>query len=105
MEPKVAAIGEIFARDARVEDPVGSQPISGIDAMLESYGNAIFPQVFGAELTGPVRCPANAAAFSFRVRSTGADPSGTPLITEIIDVFEFDGEGRVASMKAYWTPY
>lgn len=99
----VAAIAALYARDARVEDPVGSTPIVGIDAIVAFYRDVIFPQVHSAELTGPVRCPENRAAFSFRTLSRPA--AGAELIsTDIIDVFEFDAAGRVVSMKAYWTP-
>lgn len=99
----VAAIELLYARDARVEDPVGSAPIVGTDAIVAFYRDVIFPQIHSAELTGPVRCPEGRAAFSFRTLSR--PPAGGELIsTDIIDVFEFDAAGRVASMKAYWTP-
>jgi len=99
----VAAILSLYAPDARVEDPVGSTPIVGQDAIRAFYRDVIFPQIHSAELTGPVRCPENRAAFSFRTVSRNPG-GGEPISTDIIDVFEFGAEGRVVSMKAYWTP-
>jgi steroid delta-isomerase len=46
-------------------------------------------------LSGDVRCAGNAAAFPFKVLMEGVDISP-------IDVFEFNAEGKVQSMKAYW---
>ena len=42
-----------------------------------------------------MRCAGNAAAFAFEVHVAG-------MKIEVIDVFEFDAEGKVVSMKAYW---
>jgi len=98
----VDAMQAIFARDARLEDPVGSEPIVGIGAIVAFYRDIIFPQVRSAELTGPARCPENAVAFSFRVVSDGENGEQS---TDIIDVLEFDDDGLVIQMKAYWTPF
>jgi len=98
----IAGIESIYAADATVEDPIGSKLIVGIDAILEFYRTFAFPPIETAELTGPVRCPANAAAFAFRLTvANDADASVVETI-DIIDVFEFDKAGRVTSMKAYW---
>ena len=88
-------IREIYADNAVVEDPVGSPPKEGIDAILAFYKS------FGAygvklELTGSVKCTGNAAAFPFSAIIG-------PKVMEIIDVFEFNDEGKVVSMKAYFT--
>ena len=88
-------IREIYADNATVEDPVGTPPKEGIDAIMAFYGG------FGAlgvklQLNGSVKCAGNAAAFPFTA-SIG------PKILDIIDVFEFNNEGKVVSMKAYWS--
>lgn len=87
-------IREIYADNAVVEDPVGTPPKEGIDAIMAFYGG------FGAlgvklQLSGNVRCAGNAAAFPFTAQIG-------PKTLEIIDVFEFDNHGKVVSMKAYW---
>lgn len=87
-------IREIYADDAVVEDPVGSEPYVGIDAIVGFYEGA-FATGAKIALSGDVRCAGNAAAFPFKVLMEGVDISP-------IDVFEFNAEGKVQSMKAYW---
>lgn len=88
-------IREIYAEDAVVEDPVGTDPHVGIDAVCAFYENALGS---GAklELTGNPRCAGNAVAFPFQVKMGD-------FAIEIIDVFEFNDAGKVNSMKAYWS--
>ena len=50
-----------------------------------------------AELTGPIRVAGNFAAFSFNLYVNG-------LKMEVIDVFEFNENNQVTSLKAYWSP-
>lgn len=89
-------IKEIYAENATVEDPVGSDAHHGIAAIAEFY-----QQGLGAgaklELTGPSRCAGNAVAFPFCCHV------GSMKI-HVIDVFEFNDAGKVVSMKAYWGP-
>ena len=87
-------IREIYAEDAVVEDPVGSEPYVGIDAIVGFYEGA-FATGAKIALNSDVRCAGNAAAFSFDVLMEGVDLSP-------IDVFEFNEAGKVQSMKAYW---
>jgi len=89
-------IRDMFAEDARVEDPVGSPVHDGMEAISAFYEGAL---ASGAKLTltGKPCCAENAVAFSFRVTMPG-------MKIDIIDVFEFDDQGKVNSMKAYWGP-
>ncbi len=97
----VSVIEKLYAPDAVVEDPVGSEPVVGIRAIVEFYQKSGFPPLRKAELTGPVRCAKNAAAFPFRVTFEGEGGRGVQTL-DIIDTFEFDETSRVISMKAYW---
>ena len=92
----MALIREIYADDARLEDPVGTEVQVGIDAICKFYDNAL---ASGAKLalSGEPRCAGNAVAFPFQVKMPG-------VAIDIIDVFEFNDEGKVNSMKAYWGP-
>jgi len=92
----MALIKDIYAVDARVEDPVGTEIHDGIEAVCAFYEGAL---ASGAKLalTGEPRCSGNAVAFPFQVQMPG-------MIVDIIDVFEFNHEGKVNSMKAYWGP-
>lgn len=92
----VDAMAALFAEDARVEDPVGSDPHVGLDAIRAFY--ATLPAMgVSAVLTGPVRAVADAAtaAFPFEVH-TG------DMVMQVIDVMTFDADGRIATMTAYW---
>jgi steroid delta-isomerase len=89
-------IKEIYAEDARVEDPVGTDVHEGIAAVCAFYEGALGS---GAKLalTGDPRCSGNAVAFPFQVQMPG-------VTIDIVDVFEFNDEGKVNDMKAYWGP-
>ena len=89
-------IKELYAEDAIVEDPVGTDVHRGIDAICAFYEGAL---ASGAKLvpTGTPRCAGNAVAFPFQVTMPG-------MTIDIIDVFEFNEQGKIASMKAYWGP-
>ena len=89
-------IREMYSEDARVEDPVGTPVHEGIEAVCAFYETAL---ASGARLslTGKPCCAGNAVAFPFQVTMPG-------MTLDIIDVFEFDGAGKVNSMKAYWGP-
>ena len=89
-------IREIYSVDARVEDPVGTDVHDGIEAVCVFYEGAL---ASGAKLalTGEPRCAGNAVVFPFQVQIPG-------MSIDVIDIFEFDHEGKVNSMKAYWGP-
>ena len=88
-------IKEIYSEDAIVEDPVGTAVHVGIDSVCAFYEGALQS---GAKLalSGDPRCSGNAVAFPFQVQMPG-------ITIDIIDVFEFNADGRVNSMKAYWS--
>lgn len=88
-------IREIYADNAVVEDPVGTPPKEGIDAIMGFY-NSFASMGVTLQLTGSVKCAGNAAAFPFSVQIG-------PRTLDVIDVFEFDAQGKVVSMKAYWS--
>lgn len=89
-------IRALYADDAQLEDPVGTESRQGIEAIIEFYRGAMSAGV-KLRLTGPVRCAGNAVAFPFEVTLPGSR-------IEVIDVFEFNADGRVANMRAYWGP-
>ena len=90
----VEQVMALYADHATVEDPVGTEPKVGADAIRKFYGDAAQMSI-NLQGTGPVRCAGNAAAFPFRLSMQG-------LEIDVIDVFEFDENGKVVSMKAYW---
>ena len=96
----MAAVMALYADDAAVEDPVGTEPKRG-DDILQFYTNA-FSGGAKVDLTGPVRLSAKAAAFPFRAEISRID--GPTIIVDVIDIFEFDSAGKVARMTAHFGP-
>jgi steroid delta-isomerase len=95
------AVAALYTEDATVEDPVGSEPKRGREAILEFYRMAVQT---GAKLSlaAPIRAShADAAAMAFDVNLQM--PEGRSLI-RVIDVMRFDDAGRFRSMEAYWGP-
>ncbi|WP_417595704.1 nuclear transport factor 2 family protein [Parasphingorhabdus sp.] len=90
----------IYADNAAVEDPVGTEPKRG-DDILQFY-TAAFSNGAKVELTGPVRISAKAAAFPFRAEIK--QPANKLLIVDVIDIFEFDDAGKVVKMTAHFGP-
>lgn len=87
-------IRELYAQDAVVEDPVGTEPHVGLDGICSFYEGAL---ASGAKLvlTGNPRCAGNAVAFPFEAQMPG-------MRMQIIDVFEFNEAGKISQMRAYW---
>lgn len=104
------AIANLYADNATVEDPYGTDAKSGKAAILEFYQAAVKS---GSTLVqnGPTRIAGNRAAFAFTVfigglsaESKAVDidlPMGKMEI-DVIDTFEFNEDGKVTAMTAYW---
>ena len=90
------AIKSLYTVDARVEDPAGTDPKIGIDAILRFYEEG-FSSGLKAKLTGPVRVAANYAVFPFLVE---LQDHGMEI--DVIDQFTFDENGKVTAMTAFW---
>jgi len=87
----------LYAEDAVVEDPVGSEPRVGHPAIRELYAT-----LEGLDQTTrliSVRIAGGEAAFHFEV-ATLAD--GVTYTLAPVDVMAFDDDGRITSMRAYW---
>jgi steroid delta-isomerase len=97
-DPEMAVA--IFAEDAVVEDPVGSAPRIGADAIRQFYTESM---ATGAKLhlDGPIRVAAAHAAFAMQVRLHW---DGTDMAIDVIDTFAFNEDGKVTEMKAYFGP-
>jgi steroid Delta-isomerase len=94
-----ARVVALFAENATVEDPVGTAVKRGRDDIAAFYGHAT---TVGArlELVAPPRgSHANAATITFKVHLAGPDG---PAHIDVTDVMEFDAQGKIVSMRAYW---
>ncbi len=94
------AVMDLYAGNAAVEDPAGTEPKTGND-ILTFYQNA-FSGGAKVELTDSIRISAKTAAFPFRAEIGQGD--GKVLIVEVIDIFEFDEAGKVEKMTAHFGP-
>lgn len=91
----------LFAEDATIEDPVGSDLVHGLDAIADMYRGGV-TMVTCMELSAPIRgSHSNAAAMAFDFEM---DIDGVKIRTSAIDVMEFDKAGKIIRMKAYWGP-
>ncbi|WP_248739757.1 steroid Delta-isomerase [Pseudomonas sp. MWU12-2029] len=91
----------LYSEGATVEDPVGQPPIQGLADIERFYRQGLGASQVSATLTGPVRATLNGCgAMPFRVDMHWA---GQPCSLHVIDVMEFDDDGKIRSMKAYWS--
>ncbi len=103
-------IAALFAENATVHDPYGSPGKIGKGAIRTYYKGAAKK---GTQLVqkSPTVVSGNCVAFAMTVviegmnkekNVTGVDlPSGNMEI-DVIDMFEFNDEGKIVTMTAYW---
>jgi steroid delta-isomerase len=94
----IDGIVELYAADATIEDPIGSPVHRGRDAIRAFY-EASRGSVRMA-LEGRVRTAGNEGAAAMTAQPTG----GSSIVIETLDTMAFDGDGRITSMRAYWSP-
>jgi steroid delta-isomerase len=95
----VDGIVALYAEDARIEDPIGSDVLRGRDAVRRFY-EASAGKV-DMRRTGPVRVAGSEAAWPLRVL---IGPEGEDQqALDIISVMAFDDAGRIESMRAFWS--
>lgn len=94
------AVADLYADDATVEDPVGGEVHIGHSAILGFYSNALGAKAETEVVT--LRALGHEAAFFWGLTIDLGE--GGKIRIDIISVMTFDGEGKIASMKAYWGP-
>ena len=92
-------IAALYAEDATVEDPVGSEVHIGSQAIRGFY--SAIPQGDNGTDILTLRALGNEVAFHWTLTINMGDAKMT---IDIISVMTFNSEGKIASMKAYWTP-
>jgi steroid delta-isomerase len=93
-----AGIAALYADDATLEDPIGAPLQHGREAILRWY--QMSAGKVKLELSGPIRVAGGEAAFPM----TGTIGSASdPSYLDIIDVMKFDAQGRITSMRAFWS--
>jgi steroid delta-isomerase len=87
----------LYAEDATVEDPVGTEVRQGKDAIREFYAPLEAMQQDGRVVTA--RVAGGQAAFLFELATAVGEKTYT---LSPIDVMTFDDDGLITSMRAYW---
>ncbi|MGO4258452.1 nuclear transport factor 2 family protein [Marmoricola sp. RAF53] len=104
VESYVAAVGRqdlegvlaVFADDVVQEDPIGTPPNVGIDA-VRGFFEKSFGMPFSTELTGPVLVTGDYAAFHFTIRIPLGEDT---MVVRVIDQIRVDADGKVAELRA-----
>lgn len=91
-------LAELYAEDATLEDPVGSEPKVGRDAIREFY-KVIEPIERSATLLS-LHAAGNTAVFEFRIVTVFGD---TTMELTPADIMVFDDAGHIAGMRAVWS--
>jgi len=87
----------LYADDATVEDPVGTDVRHGLESIREFYAPLETMEQEGRLVT--VRIAGGQAAFQFELATKAGDSTFT---LSPIDVMTFDDDGRITSMRAFW---
>ncbi len=91
----VDSIAALYAEDATLEDPVGTEPLQGREAIRGVYAASVGNVKL--ERTGNPRVAAGEVAFPMHARIGGTQ------ILEIIDLMVFNDDGQIVSMRAFWS--
>jgi steroid delta-isomerase len=96
----VAGIIALFANGGTIEDPVGSGVHDARAGLTRLVGG--LPSGATFTLDTPIRAShGSGAAMAFTVRMV---LNGEPLQIRSLDVMQFDNEGLITEMKAYYGP-
>ena len=94
----VDAVMALYAPEATVEDPVGSDVVVGAPDVRVFYERACAIPM-KASASGAARISGPEVAFPFVL-----DVAEGAMTIEVIDAFRFDAAGRIVSMRAWWGP-
>ena len=94
----VEGILALYAEDATIEDPIGSELRRGRDAIRAFYEASAGSVTM--KRTGPVRVAGREAATPLVVL---LGPEGQQQALDIISVMSFDDAGKITSMRAFWS--
>lgn len=96
---RVDDVTALYADDATVEDPVGGEIHIGREAIRGFY--SALPTTGAEADLFTLRTLGHEAAFFWALT---IDLGESRMRIEIISVMTFNGDGKIATMKAYWTP-
>jgi steroid delta-isomerase len=97
----IEGLAALFAPGATFEDPIGTPPVIGPEGARQFFSAAL-QQTGGRilfEPEGAVRIRGEHAACAFVATCDRIEP---PFVTETLDIFRFDAQGRILSLVAIW---
>lgn len=94
----IQAVVDLYAEDAEVIDPIGTEPHVGHDALREFYKMAV-ESVEKMVLDGNPRIRDHYGACAMIAYPKGMDMK---FAMETLDVMEFNEDGLITRMTAYW---
>ncbi|BBX62817.1 hypothetical protein MSAS_19910 [Mycobacterium saskatchewanense] len=89
----------LYAADATVEDPIGSDPLRGHEAIRAFY--AAFQDAQKTTELTELRVAGSEAAFLWRL-TLEADGGRTQIAP--ISLMAFNEDAKITSMRAFWSP-
>ncbi|MET3962980.1 steroid delta-isomerase [Marmoricola sp. OAE513] len=90
-------IAALYAEDATLEDPVGSDPLHGRDAIRGFYATIESLKITTELLT--IRTAGGEAAFHFHIST---DTGAGFAVMQPMEVMTFDEAGLITTMRAWW---
>ena len=94
----VEGIVGLYTADATIEDPIGSELRRGIDAIRSFYEAAAGTVIM--KRSGPPRIAGLEAATPLIILM---GPEGQRNALPVISAMVFNEDGKIASMRAYWS--
>ena len=91
-------VAALYAEDATLEDPVGSEVKAGRDAIRAFY--AQFETMPKTTELFTIRACGGQAAFHFQIVTDTGDMKATMAPLEVM---VFDDDGQITSMRAWWS--
>jgi len=96
------AVASTFAEDGTTYDPVGSEGVTGRDAIREFF-DSIYKNFKSVVLTeDSIFVAGDGAAVKWTGKGTSAN--GKNVNFEGIDVFEVNADGKIQTVRAFWNP-
>ena len=89
----------LYADDGTAEDPVGGEIQKGAEALRNFYSLAV--PALQVEIKGPICVAGRECAFPLLAELTMGDAK---QYLDATDVFTFNDEGKITSMRAFWNP-
>jgi steroid delta-isomerase len=101
-DPALAGLGDLFAANSVLEDPVGLPPNHGRQAIVEYISGlrGLFSEI-QFEVTRVFVVTPNEAGAVWKVNAVAA-ASGNPIEVHGMAAFTFNDDGEVRSLREWW---